>query len=98
MRNPLIDHYDSLINEKNDPVHDSAPWKDYMNKWDRDRFIEDLQLSEDKSVLEVGVGTVRLAIRVAPNCGRFVGSWRDSRPGSVLCPVRPPSSTKPSTT
>ena len=73
MRNPLIDHYDSLIDENNDPVHDPAPLKDYMNKWDGDRFIEDLQLSEDKSVLEVGVGTGRLAIRVAPNCGRFVG-------------------------
>ena len=73
MRNPLIDHYESLIDENNDPVHDPAPLKDYMNKWDGDRFIEDLQLSEDKSVLEVGVGTGRLAIRVAPNCGRFVG-------------------------
>ena len=73
MRNPLIDHYDSLIDENNDPVHDPAPLKDYMNKWDGDRFIEDLQLSEDKSVLEVGVGTGRLALCVVPNCGRFVG-------------------------
>ena len=73
MRNPLIDHYDSLIDENNDPVHDPAPLKDYMNKWDGDHFIEGLQLSEDKSVLEVGVGTGRLAVRVAPNCGRFVG-------------------------
>ena len=40
MRNPLIDHYDSLIDENNDPVHDPAPLKDYMNKWDGDRFIE----------------------------------------------------------
>jgi len=83
MRNPLIDHYDSLIDENNDPVHDPAPLKDYMNKWDGDRFIEDLQLSEDKSVLEVGVGTGRLAIRVAPNCGRFVGI--DISPKTIKC-------------
>ena len=44
-----------------------------MNKWDGDCFIEDLQLSCEKSVLEIGVGTGRLAVRVAPNCGRFVG-------------------------
>ena len=68
-----ITHYDSLIDENNDPVHDPAPLKEYMDKWDGDRFIEDLQLSGDKSVLEIGVGTGRLAVRVAPNCGRFVG-------------------------
>ena len=73
MRKQLIEHYDALINENNDPVHDPAPLKNYMNKWDGDRFIEDLQLSGDKSVLEIGVGTGRLAVRVAPNCGRFVG-------------------------
>ncbi len=73
MRNSLIDHYDSLIDENNDPVHDPAPLQEYMNKWDGDRFIEDLQLSGDKSVLEIGAGTGRLAVRVAPNCGRFVG-------------------------
>lgn len=79
----LIEHYDALIDENNDPVHDPAPLKDYMNKWDGDRFIEDLQLSEDKSVLEVGVGTGRLAIRVAPNCGRFVGI--DISPKTIEC-------------
>ena len=73
MRNPLVDHYNSLIDENNDPVHDPAPLQEYMNKWDGDRFIEDLRLSCEKSVLEIGVGTGRLAVRAAPDCGRFVG-------------------------
>ena len=73
MNSQTIEHYDSLIDENTDPVHDPAPLKKYMDKWDGDRFIEDLQLSEDKFVLEIGVGTGRLAIRVVPNCGRFVG-------------------------
>ena len=83
MNNQTIEHYDSLIYENNDPVHDPAPLKEYMDKWDGDRFIEDLQLSEDKSVLEVGVGTGRLAIRAAPNCGRFVGI--DISPRTIEC-------------
>lgn len=32
-----------------------------------------MQLSPDQSVLEIGVGTGRLAVRVAPLCGRFTG-------------------------
>ena len=73
MNRQTIYHYDSLINEGNDPVHDPAPLKEYMDKWDGDCFIEDLQLSSDKSVLEIGVGTGRLAVRVTPKCKRFVG-------------------------
>ena len=73
MNSQTIYHYDSLIDEGNDPVHDPAPLKEYMDKWDGDRFIEDLQFSVSKSVLEIGVGTGRLAVRVVSNCGRFVG-------------------------
>ena len=44
-----------------------------MDKWDGDIFIRELCLTKEKSVLEVGVGTGRLALRVAPFCGRFIG-------------------------
>jgi len=44
-----------------------------MDKWDGEAFIETLQLSPDKSVLEVGVGTGRLAVRVCGNCRHFTG-------------------------
>ena len=66
-------HYDALIEESNDPVHDPEPLKLYMDKWDGEAFIEALRLSPDKSVLEVGVGTGRLAIRVCDKCKTFTG-------------------------
>lgn len=66
-------HYDALIDENNDPVHDPEPLREYMDKWDGAAFIEALQLSPDKSVLEIGVGTGRLAIRVCGQCYRFTG-------------------------
>lgn len=72
-RHDVIRHYDALINESNDPVHDPAPLKEHMDKWDGEAFIEALQLSPNKSVLEIGVGTGRLAMRVCGNCGRFTG-------------------------
>ncbi|MCH5198347.1 MAG: class I SAM-dependent methyltransferase [Oscillospiraceae bacterium] len=69
----VIKHYDKLIDENNDSVHDPEPLRDYMNKWDGPAFIEQMQLNRSKSVLEIGVGTGRLAIRVAPLCGEFCG-------------------------
>lgn len=66
-------HYDLLINENNDPVHDPKPLRDYMDKWDGQQFIDLLQLKKEKSVLEIGVGTGRLAVRVAPECREFCG-------------------------
>lgn len=30
----VIEHYDKLIEEKNDPVYDPKPLKEYMDKWD----------------------------------------------------------------
>ncbi len=69
----IIHHYDSLIDEYNDPVHDPKPLRDYMDKWDGQAFIGSLELSENISVLEIGVGTGRLAVRIAPLCGEFCG-------------------------
>ena len=66
-------HYDLLIDENNDPVHDPKPLQDYMDKWDGQVFIDKLELDKDKTVLEIGVGTGRLAVRVAPLCGEFYG-------------------------
>lgn len=69
----VIQHYDTLLEENNDPIHDPEPLREYMDKWDGQAFIDELQLSKDKSVLEIGVGTGRLAIKVAPECGSFTG-------------------------
>lgn len=69
----VIRHYDLMIDENNDPVHDPEPLRQYMDKWDGRQFIDSLQLTKEKSVLEIGVGTGRLAIRVAPECRDFFG-------------------------
>lgn len=71
--NEIIKHYDLLIAEDNDPVHDPAPLRAYMNKWDGAAFINALGLTHDKSVLEIGVGTGRLALRCAPMCKALTG-------------------------
>ena len=71
--NAVAKHYDILINEGNDPVHDTEPLKAYMDKWDGQAFIDKMQLSKDKNILEIGVGTGRLAVRTAPLCKDFYG-------------------------
>ena len=71
--NDVIKHYDGLIDENNDPVRDPQFLKSYMDKWDGHKFIDSLQLTKEKSVLEIGVGTGRLAVRVAPECREFCG-------------------------
>ncbi len=69
----VIDHYNKLIDENNDPVHDPKPLRAYMDKWDGEKFIKSMQLNKSKSVLEIGVGTGRLAIKVAPLCKSLSG-------------------------
>lgn len=73
MKNDVINHYDALIDEGNDPFRDPKPLKEYMNRWDGKRFLDCLSLNKNKTVLEIGVGTGRLAARVAPYCEKFTG-------------------------
>ena len=69
----IISHYDLLIDENNDPVHDPEPLRRYMDKWDGQPFIDKMHLDNTKSVLEIGMGTGRLALRTAPLCRSFTG-------------------------
>lgn len=66
-------YYDILIDEGQDPVHDPKILKDYMDRWDGQLFIDKMQLDRTKSVLEIGVGTGRIAVKVAPNVLSFTG-------------------------
>lgn len=66
-------HYDLLIDENNDPVYDPPAAKAYMDKWDGQLFVDELRLSPEKDVLEIGVGTGRLAVRVCGGCKSFTG-------------------------
>lgn len=73
MKVDVTTHYDLLIDEGNDPVYDPESLKKYMDKWDGQPFINALQLDKSKSVLEIGVGTGRLAVKTAPLCKYFTG-------------------------
>lgn len=67
------EHYDLLICEGNDPVYDPMPLREHMDKWDGETFFNELKLDNNSRVLEIGVGTGRLALKTAPVCGSFVG-------------------------
>ena len=73
MKVDVITHYDLLIDEGNDPVCDPEPLQKYMDKWDGKPFMDALSLDKSKSVLEIGVGTGRLAVKTAPLCKCFTG-------------------------
>lgn len=68
------EHYDRLIAEGNDPVLDPPALKAYMDGWDGDALLELLDVRTDSRVLEIGVGTGRLALRVMEKgCAAFTG-------------------------
>lgn len=60
---PVRDHYDLLVAEGNDPVLDPPELAAYMDGWDGEALFEALCLIPDSRVLEIGVGTGRLALR-----------------------------------
>lgn len=66
-------HYDALVVEGNDPVYDPAPLRAHMDGWDGAVFMERLALDGTQRVLEIGVGTGRLAAQIAPSCRAFTG-------------------------
>ena len=76
-------YYDALLAEGQDPVLDPPVLKSYMDGWDGEVFLEKMHIAPTFSVLEVGVGTGRLAVRVAPRCGRFLGV--DIAPETAKC-------------
>lgn len=69
----VVRHYDLLIEENNDPFRDPPALRRYMSGWDGDAFWDALALDPSQSVLEIGVGTGRLAAQVAPRCKRLTG-------------------------
>ena len=69
----IIEHYDKLIDENNDPVYDPEHLKQYMDKWDGQIFIDAMKLDKHKTVLEIGVGTGRLALKTIPLCKKLFG-------------------------
>lgn len=66
-------HYDKLIDDSNDPVYDGIILSEYMDKWDGSAFIDALMLDNTKSVLEIGIGTGRLAVKTADKCAKLCG-------------------------
>ena len=69
----VITHYDLLVDEGNDPVYDDEELKVYMDKYDGQIFIDKMCLDYNKTVLEIGVGTGRVALKTAGLCKKFDG-------------------------
>lgn len=69
----VVTHYDKLIDDNNDPFRDPLPLRKYMDKWDGQVFIDSMCLSRTKKALEIGIGTGRIAAKVAPLCLKLLG-------------------------
>ena len=57
-------HYDLLIDEGNDPFRDPPVLQEYMDRWDGQALIDAMALRKEKTVLEIGIGTGRIAKRL----------------------------------
>ena len=66
-------HYDLLVEENNDPFLDPPILQKYMESWDGQAFLNLLELDQSKTVLEIGVGTGRLAVKAAKYCRHLTG-------------------------
>ncbi len=69
-----LEHYERCIGEGNDPCEDPPLLQRYMARWDGPAFFEALGDLQAKAVLEIGVGTGRLAVQVLQRgCRTFTG-------------------------
>ena len=66
-------HYDLLVEENNDPFRDPPVLQKYMDSWDGQAFLDLMELDQSKTVLEIGVGTGRLAAKTAGRCRHLTG-------------------------
>ena len=66
-------HYDLLIEENNDPFRDPPALRKHMESWDGQVFLDLLELDPSKTVLEIGVGTGRIAEKAAGCCRHLTG-------------------------
>lgn len=66
-----FEHYESLIDEGNDPAQDPPVGQAYMSQWDGPLFFDALDVV-DKRVLEVGIGTGRVAKSVLTRGCQFL--------------------------
>ena len=52
-------HYDLLIDEGDDPVHDPPKLKEYMDRYDGKTFFDALGDVKGQRILEIGIGNLR---------------------------------------
>lgn len=70
---PVRCNYDFLISQDNDPCRDGPELRAYMDKFDGQIFLAALDLAKTDRVLEIGVGSGRLAQQVLGKCREFTG-------------------------
>ena len=71
MKSEIVRHYDLLIDENNDPVHDPKSLQNYMDKWDGQTFIDKMELDKDNLSLKSALVQVGLPFASHPNAVNF---------------------------